>query len=275
MAISFLQKLLKIKIKNRIRRFYWKIRFRGKSKKEKVISLFFGDINIRLAEAVGGNIYSEYIHEMPETRFLQNYTSDDWICLDVGANIGYFSVLLSTLCPKGRVIAVEPISANAEFTKQNLDRNSITNCNVECAALSDEVGEQEFNLVSDTAFSGFKSTGRKTESEPIIVKTLTPIMLLEKHGIEKIDLIKIDIEGAEPIVFKAFEAVFKYNKPKFILSECNSKNLASYGYQISDFLAMMRGYGYEVFCLTDNGDMKNIDGIDEVLFDNVVFRLQK
>jgi len=275
MAISFLQKLLTIKIKNRIRRFYWKIRFRGKSKKEKVISLFFGDINIRLSEAVGGNIYSEYVHEMPETKFLQNYSNDDWVCLDVGANIGYFSVLLSTLCPKGRVIAVEPILANAEFTKQNLYRNRITNCDVECAALSDEVGEREFNLVSDTAFSGFKSTGRKAGSESILVKTLTPLMLLEKHGVEKIDLIKIDIEGAEPIVFKAFEAAFKNNRPKFILSECNSKNLASYGYQVSEFLAMMGDYGYEVFCLTDDGHMKSIDGIDEVLFDNVVFRLRE
>jgi FkbM family methyltransferase len=237
--------------------------------------LFFGDINIRLAEAVGGNIYSEYVHEMPETKFLQNYSNDDWVCLDVGANIGYFSVLLSTLCPKGRVIAVEPISENAEFTKQNLDRNKITNCDVECAALSDEVGEREFNLVADTAFSGFKSTGRKAESESILVKTLTPLLLLEKHGVEKLDLIKIDIEGAEPLVFKAFKAVFKINRPKYILSECNSKNLATYGYQVSEFLAMMGDYGYEVFGLTEDGHMKSIDGIDEALFDNVVFRLRE
>jgi len=275
MAISFLQKLLNIKIKNRVRRFYWKKRFRGRSEKEKVMPLFFGDINIRLAEAVGGNIYSEYVHEMPETKFLQRYSNDDWVCLDVGANIGYFSVLLSTLCPKGRVIAVEPISENAEFTKGNLDRNRITNCDVECVALSDEAGEREFNLVADTAFSGFKSTGRKADSESILVKTLTPLLLLEKYGVEKLDLIKIDIEGAEPLVFKAFEPVFKNNRPKYILSECNSKNLATYGYQVSEFLAMMGDYGYEVFGLTEDGDMKSIDGIDEALFDNVVFRLRE
>lgn len=275
MVISFIQKLLKIKIKHRVRRFYWKKRFRGKSKKEKVMPLFFGDINIRLAEALGGNIYSEYMHEISETKFLQNYCNEDWVCLDIGANIGYYSVLLSTLCPKGRVIAVEPIPANAKFTQQNLDRNNITNCDVECAALSDEVGERQFNLVADSAFSGFKSTGRKTGSESILVKTLTPIMLLEKFGLKKLDLIKIDIEGAEPIVFKAFEAVFKNNRPKYILSECNTKNLVTYGYQVSEFLVMMEDYGYDVFCLTEDGHLKSIDGVDKTFFDNVVFRIRE
>jgi FkbM family methyltransferase len=275
MGTSFIQKLKKKNIVHRLRRFYWQKRYRGKLEKEKVISVFFGDINIRLNEAVGGNIFSDNVHEISETNFLRNYCKEDFVCLDVGANIGYFSVLLGVLCPKGRVIAIEPIPKNAKFIKNNIDINNINNCDVECAALGDKNGESEFNLVTDTAFSGFRSTGRKVDSETITVKVLTPKCVLEKYDIEKIDLIKIDIEGAEPIVFKAFESVFKYTKPKYILSECNGKNLSTYGFQVYDFIGMMEKYGYDVFGLSESGHLESIVGVDEVFFDNVVFKLKE
>ena len=231
-------------------------------------------MKVVLGEAVGGNIYSDRLHEELETEFIQSCIKPDWTCLDIGANIGYFSILLGMVCTSGKVIAVEPLEGNAQLTKFNIDLNSLPNCEVEFSALGKSIGKHSFNVSTDSAFSGFKDTGRKSLEKEIDVNVITPLALVEKYNLKKIDFIKIDVEGAEYLIFEAFEHVFDITKTKIIMSECNADNLSAYGYSTTQYIHLMHTYNYDPYVLLTNG--KLMKATPEILkfHDNVIFKLK-
>ena len=73
---------------------------------------------------------------------MQRFIADDSVCLDVGANIGAMTLVMSDLASKGAVFAFEPSSRNATFLRENLARNSRSNVTVFQNALFDSTSPQ-------------------------------------------------------------------------------------------------------------------------------------
>jgi FkbM family methyltransferase len=117
----------------------------------------------------------------------------DAVVVDVGANIGDFAVQMAVLCPRGHVYAVEPVSNNIEMIALNKMLNGLANLHILHLALGSGEGEIEINLSGGQSSAFFKGGGRKTEK----VRLTSLECLMREQGIERIDLLKLDCEGAE------------------------------------------------------------------------------
>ena len=124
--------------------------------------------------------------------------SDGDTVVDVGANIGIFTLKAARRVPRGRVVAVEPAPLNLELLRQNVARNRLANTTILDCALSDREGEGRLFERGDYAlYSLHLGSGRST---PVRVSTLD--RLFAEQGIRACRLLKIDVEGEELAVLR-------------------------------------------------------------------------
>lgn len=113
------------------------------------------------------------------------------IVVDVGANIGDFTIQAAKLCPYGHVYAVEPISANCDCIRRQLQLNQIANVTVIDLAFGDHDGEVAIHE------AGSHSSVRWGDKDAQRVRLSTLESFMRDNNIETIDLLKMDCEGAE------------------------------------------------------------------------------
>jgi len=126
---------------------------------------------------------------------------EDGVVVDVGANIGDFTIQLAKICSRGRVIAVEPIGEYVLMIQIHKLLNSVDNVTCVQAALGDHEGQTEIHL--DGSKSSACWGGDKTERVPLT----TLSRLMGELGIDRVDLLKLDCEGAEWDILPAAEEV--------------------------------------------------------------------
>ena len=179
-------------------------------------------------------IINTSVWEPKSTEAIKKIVKNGDIVLDIGANIGYYSVLLSKLVgDSGRVIAFEPTKHYGEVLKKNLEVNRISNVSVQEYALSDRDEKDTIFIGESSATINWAYDERDKEgSEIIIKKKLDDIV--DDLGLDKIDFIKIDIDGHEPAFLKgAIESIYRY-KP-IILCEIAHLNYLEAGVTAWDF----------------------------------------
>lgn len=201
---------------------------------------------------IGWRLYRDKSYEEAELSVLERFVRKDDVVIDVGANIGIYSLVLSRLAVDGRVVAVEPVPLNRAFLNLNLLLNAIDNVTVEDCILSDRVDHVDFSVSQDELYSSIIPTGRKATKERIRVRSTT-LDALSQGG--RIDVVKIDVEGAELMVLRGGEQLLsdKKRRPRAMLIELNSENQSVYGHtpdQIVDYLA---GFGYTAHSFTEDG----------------------
>lgn len=143
------------------------------------------------------------------------------VAYDVGANIGYTSLLLAeAVGPAGRVVAFEPLPANFHRLRQNLDLNAEGKW-VEAvnAAVGDEAGSAQFLVHSSGAMGKLSgSAGREVQYEhelPVEIVTIDDFVL--EHDRRAPNLIKIDVEGGERAVLTGMRKVLRRYRPALLL----------------------------------------------------------
>ncbi|WP_237561774.1 FkbM family methyltransferase [Flagellimonas algicola] len=175
---------------------------------------------------------------------------------DIGANIGYYSVLGCKANPDLRVRAFEPSDGAKTYLQSNVEHNQINSqVVVEPLALSNFKGEIEFHQIVNPKFpnianlSGEHNIGTKKNlpSKKVRVKTLR--MDDYASNIESIDLMKIDTEGAEVEILKGGLDTIKKYQPIIICETLFNKNEA-------EIEAVLGALGYEFFNHTQEGLQK-------------------
>ena len=163
----------------------------------------------------------------PVLRALRPHVGDDAWCFDVGANIGLYSLGLSGLAPRGRVFAFEPSPGSAEFLRANLRSNKAENVEVFAAALADHEGTISFHDVpfftagSFTAEEGSWLGSEAVGSTLVDVPCTTLDAFVEEHAVERVDVLKIDVEGAELAVLEGGATSLAAHRPTVVM-EFNS-----------------------------------------------------
>jgi len=163
---------------------------------------------------------------------------------DVGANIGFFTMLCSRLAgPQGRVYAFEPIPANLATLRHNLALNDLSNVTIVEQALSSTTGSAEMFVSPWSAFHSLNVEGASKRSDhdlqagQISVQTVTLDEFVKGEEGRAPDLLKIDVEGAELIVLEGARETLRSCRP-LLLCELHDTH-AAYG-------AFVQEIGYEV-----------------------------
>ncbi len=97
------------------------------------------------------------------------------------------------------------------------------------------------------------------------VKCLPLDEYLRKHGVHKVDLIKIDVEGAELHVLKGMEQTIKANPNLRILIELDNNTTAGFGYFVSDIADWLMERDWEIMDLTHNGRVQKVLGRGDII----------
>lgn len=138
-----------------------------------------------------------------------------WNVIDVGANIGYFTHVFSRLVgEKGRVVAFEPFPEAFALLKKSAEANGLKNVSLEPLALSDTIGKSTLYL-SDKNFGDNSLVERKGENG-VLIRTTTLDAYAKEKGITRIDMVKIDTQGAEYEVLKGMAAVIRNFHPAIL-----------------------------------------------------------
>jgi FkbM family methyltransferase len=135
--------------------------------------------------------YFASIHSNYESEFCElasRLIPPDYICLDVGANIGIKSLFLSRHCPLGRVVAIEPAPIVARCLEVNVAANRAANILIEQTVIGDMVGTVRFEVAS--AWSHVSESG-------VEVPSVTLEAIVERLALPRVDFVKIDVEGYE------------------------------------------------------------------------------
>ncbi|MBU2566725.1 FkbM family methyltransferase [Patescibacteria group bacterium] len=137
------------------------------------------------------------------------------VILDAGSNIGASVVYFKLLYPNSKVFAIEPHHGCIEVLHENAKDFNIE---VVSAALSDHDGVDKFYFNDEHWSASLFDRGRG--SKPIDVRTISLDSFLKEFNIDKVDIFKMDIEGAEFDVFKVFNQRYKIN---ILLGELHPK----------------------------------------------------
>ena len=138
------------------------------------------------------------------------------VVLDVGANTGCFTVLASKLVgASGKVVALEPIGDNFRCLEKTIEANNLANATPLQFAVGDGDGELEIMLAEPSGqHSAVLERGRETVRVP--VRTLDS--LVAELGLERVDFIKVDVEGMEPEVLRGARETIRRFRPHLAVS---------------------------------------------------------
>jgi FkbM family methyltransferase len=175
------------------------------------------------------------------------------VIIDAGANVGYMSLALWMANPNARILAIEPEPKNFGLLKQNCQHYP----NIELIQAAIWNRETTLRLQNPSAASWAFSFAEGTGPASIEVPTVTPAMLLERLGSNaRIDLFKIDIEGAERELFQADDLSW-LDRVDIIAVETHERFTPGSKKAVLDAIAprakrIAQDGEYEIFYLTDH-----------------------
>lgn len=209
--------------------------------------------------------------EETETELIKNEIYDGNVVLDIGANIGYFTLIFAKkVGSKGKVFAFEPEPNNFRLLKKNVQVNNFQNVVIENFALSENNGRINLYLSERDVGSHRVYQSNKVTNNFVTVKKIKLDDYLKKYSFSKnISFIKLDVEGAELDVLKGMTGILKNNKPLKILLEYSPSNLKEFGNNPEELLKFLNQYKFS-FNIIDS-DKKEIRPItvDDLIRKNV------
>lgn len=172
---------------------------------------------------------------------LEMSSSGDGRFLDIGANVGYYSLLLASANPQLNVWAFEPNSSPRTALEKSVERNNLKNqVKVFPVALSDHDGEMSFSVEEGISGSGHLTADNESDSK-VTVRQFR--RLWTEEGSPKIRCVKLDVEGHEFQVLCAMREMLERDRPALVV-ELVEDQLARSGSSVKEVKELLAGLGY-------------------------------
>jgi FkbM family methyltransferase len=165
---------------------------------------------------------------------------EGFVVLDIGANVGLVSLLAAKKVGRiGRVYAFEPVPDIFARLQENIALNSFNNIEPVPLALSSQKGTAMISVAG-----GASSLFRRVSDEFVEVPTERLDDFVEREGIERVDAIKLDVEGAELHVIRGADKTIRRFKP-IMMVEINPDTLKAAGTTPQELFDAIVSYGYK------------------------------
>ncbi len=169
--------------------------------------------------------------ELQTKRWFVRHARPDWVTMDIGANVGLYSLLLSRLTPEGTIHAFEP-TETAGLLRANLAAAGATNVAVHQVALGAATGTRQDAI--------YRIWGAEPETRAYPFTTLDAFV--EQAGITRVDCVKIDVDGFDLEVLKGAVRTLAHFDPWLVI-ELNHA-LVTRGQSTSEAMLWLLGQGY-------------------------------
>jgi FkbM family methyltransferase len=183
-------------------------------------------------------------YEEDELFWLFQFMTGEEIIFDIGANIGWFSLVCSKNFPKSKILSFEPIKHNFDFLLENVKLNNFSNIeafNLGIAEKDDIVDFYFFPEGSVIASQKNLINCNKAKATKCTITTIDDFMF--KKNIEKIDVLKCDVEGGELLVLQGGENAISNFLP-IILIEMFHKWNFQFNYHPNEIISKLNKIGY-------------------------------
>ena len=209
-------------------------------------------------ELLQAHLYLFSTYELPTTRFITRFLQKDSIVVDIGANIGYVTMFCAKILENsGAVYAFEPQAENYKLLQQHIELNNFQNIVPQKFAVTSTPTTLRLYLATDNhgAHSTIFNADVMTENYEE-VQGLTLDSFVEEKRFSKLDLVKIDVEGAEFEVLQGMQNVMRSFRPVIIV-ELNEMLQQQRGMSSNSIKSMLIEYGYTIFSPTEQGFLQN------------------
>jgi FkbM family methyltransferase len=183
-----------------------------------------------------------------------------WHCLDVGANHGYYTLVMADAAgPGGHVVPVEPTPRLVELVRQSLDVNGFPDVEVVAKAASDSDGEALQLIIPARRSMNARLTGEVGDTDETVGVESVTIDSITRDW-PRVDLIKIDVEGAEESVWRGMRRTIADNAELVVALELN---VARYD-DPRGFLSAIQAAGFRLRYIDIDAEVKDVS-VEELL----------
>ncbi len=180
---------------------------------------------------------------------------------DIGANIGYYSVIAGKCVgPIGKVFSYEPEKRNFDLLSKNIQINQLSNVTPIMCALSNKEGVSRLYL--DENNKGHHSLVYDKDKKYTVIETDTLDNSLKKYGSPKIDIIKMDVEGAEFLALEGMKETIERNPDVILFTEFLPKAIKSLGGEPLAFLKKLISMNFGLSLIDE--DSKRLEPIIDI-----------
>ena len=215
------------------------------------------------------------------TNFIKNEIKDGMVVVDVGANIGFYTLLASKRVGDGKVYAFEPDPRCFDLLRENVQINNYENTQCIQEALAEKSGVLSIYLdelvLSSTTISRQNlennlSTNTKYSGDLEVKKTTLDDYFKDINENRNLDFLKMNIQGAEGLVIAGAEETLKKSKNITVLTEFWISGLKACGTNPTELLLKIKSLGFELYPVKDLGEGFYNEGMDHKKYtiDNLI-----
>lgn len=204
-------------------------------------------IDLDLSDYIQRTIYFD-MYETVETQWVEDLLKPGMTMVDAGANVGYYTLLAASLVgPSGRVFAFEPSRRIMKKLHRVVVRNNLHQVRCVAAGLSDVVSEGYLYEPpsrcrnDDPSISPYTSGMKRSLARFTTLDTLVTV-----DNLTTIDLLKLDIEGAELRAVVGGRDILATGKVRYVMCELNEDLLTLAGAGSAEVAQLIEGFGYEL-----------------------------
>ncbi|MBV1774386.1 FkbM family methyltransferase [Burkholderiaceae bacterium DAT-1] len=193
------------------------------------------------------------------TNMIQKMVLPGSTIIDIGANVGYYSLIMASLTgEQGKVYSFEANPRTFDLLQKSIAINGFSSrILAEQRAVYSHSGTLTFHCYERE--QGGSSINQPTCSEPYSTIEVSAISLDERFDGQRIDLIKMDAEGAELAILKGARKLLQANPQINIVTEINKGALESAGHSVAKLLQFAAEQGFSPLLIATDGTLKEVD----------------
>jgi len=197
-------------------------------------------------------------YEQFEIDLFRKHIRDGMTFLDIGAHIGYYSLIAATRSGKsGKVYAFEPNPDNLSYLKKTVAINNLKNVEYFDLAISNVVGDSKLFLSEDN--TGDNRIFRDSHARNTLPIQTTSVDEFMKNRNRTVDIIKMDIQGAEMLALEGMRKTIQVSPSLILFTEFWSYGIKQSGHSPLSFLETLREIGFTI--LRINEKKKRLDEV--------------
>jgi len=200
-------------------------------------------------------------------RGLCRFLRPGMVCLDIGANEGLFTLLMGKrVGVRGGVYSFEPTASTFQRLQTNIKLNTMHNITAENVAVMAKAGSVEFHIgpLELCVYNSIAKVTHPGATGGEFVRVNVPAISIDEycvdHNINRVDCVKIDVEGAEFSVLKGMRNVLEANREIVVLIEFCQTTAESCESSLEEMTEWIAALGFRLFSINVDGCLRHING---------------